>query len=34
MKESHERSLPLVHLAPKHKLTEEFRSLFDELYGV
>lgn len=31
MKESHEKSLPLVHLSPKHKLTEEYIALFREL---
>lgn len=31
MKESHERALPLIHLAPKHKLTEEYVALFAEL---
>lgn len=33
MKESHEKSLPLVHLSPKHKLTEEYTALFRELYS-
>ncbi|MEH6625001.1 MAG: ParA family protein [Motiliproteus sp.] len=32
MKESHSQSLPLVHMAPKHKLTQEFMALFDELH--
>ncbi|MCW8884185.1 MAG: ParA family protein [Motiliproteus sp.] len=32
MKESHNESLPLIHLAPKHKLTQEFVALFDELH--
>jgi chromosome partitioning protein len=31
MRESHEQCLPLVHLAPRHKLTEEFVALFEEL---
>jgi chromosome partitioning protein len=31
MKESHEKSVPLVHLSPKHKLTEEYVALFREL---
>ena len=31
MKESHNESLPLIHYAPKHKLTLEFQALFDEL---
>ncbi len=34
MRESHEKSLPLVHLAPRHKLTEEFTSLYDELQAL
>tara|TARA_R110001583_G_scaffold2170_11_gene15874 strand:+ start:169 stop:933 length:765 start_codon:yes stop_codon:yes gene_type:complete len=33
MKESHNESLPLVHYAPKHKLTLEFQALFAELSG-
>ncbi|PTQ88363.1 chromosome partitioning protein [Agitococcus lubricus] len=31
MKESHQKSLPLVYLAPQHKLTEQFIALFAEL---
>lgn len=31
IKESHEQSLPLIHLAPTHKLTLEYQALFDEL---
>ena len=31
MRESHQKSLPLVHLNPKHKLTEEVLALFGEL---
>jgi chromosome partitioning protein len=31
MRESHEQSTPLVHLAPRHKLTEQFLALYDEL---
>lgn len=31
MRESHEKSMPLIHLSPKHKLTEEYVALFDEL---
>lgn len=31
MKESHEKALPLIHLAPRHKLTEEYVALFNEL---
>ncbi len=33
MKESHNESLPLIHYAPKHKLTLEFLALYDELNG-
>lgn len=31
MRESHNESLPLIHYAPKHKLTQEFLALYDEL---
>ncbi len=31
MRESHEQCMPLVHLAPRHKLTQEFLALYDEL---
>ena len=31
MRESHERATPLIHLAPRHKLTGQFLALFDEL---
>jgi chromosome partitioning protein len=31
VKESHERALPLVHLDPRHKLTQEFIALHDTL---
>jgi chromosome partitioning protein len=31
MRESHQQCVPLIHLAPRHKLTLEFVSLFDEL---
>ncbi len=31
MRESHEQSIPLIHLAPRHKLTREFVELFNEL---
>lgn len=34
MRESHEKAMPLVFLSPKHKLTEEFQSLYDELKAV
>ena len=33
MRESHEKAVPLVNLVPKHKLTEEYRALFQELNG-
>lgn len=33
MRESHEQCLPLIHLAPRHKLTAEFVALYDELHG-
>ncbi len=32
MRESHNESIPLIHMAPKHKLTQEFLALFDELH--
>lgn len=32
MRESHDKGLPLIHMAPKHKLTEEFVALFDLLH--
>ena len=31
MRESHDAHLPLVHLAPQHKLTQQFVTLFDAL---
>jgi chromosome partitioning protein len=31
MRESHDQCVPLIHLAPRHKLTEEFVALYDEL---
>ena len=33
MRESHDRAQPLINMAPRHKLTEEFVALFDELDG-
>ena len=33
MRESHEASEPLVHFAPKHKLTGQFEALYDEITG-
>ncbi len=32
MRESHDRSLPLIYMSPKHRLTEQFRALFDALH--
>ncbi len=31
MKESHQKAMPLIHLSPKHKLTEEYVALYEEL---
>lgn len=31
IRESHQRSLPMVHLDPRHKLTLEYRALYDRL---
>jgi len=31
VKESHERSIPLVYLAPQHKVTRQMQTLFEEL---
>ena len=31
MRESHEVSVPIIHLAPRHKLTREFFGLLDAL---
>ncbi|MFT7126717.1 MAG: chromosome partitioning protein [Pseudoalteromonas tetraodonis] len=31
VKESHDKSVPLIHHSPKHKLTEAFVALYDEL---
>jgi chromosome partitioning protein len=33
MKESHNEARPLIHMAPNHKLTQEFVRLFEELEG-
>ncbi len=33
VKESHELCRPLIHLAPRHKLTREFSTLFDTIEG-
>ncbi len=34
MKESHTEQKPLVYYAPSHKLTEQFRELFDLIEDV
>jgi chromosome partitioning protein len=31
MRESHEQAIPLVHMAPRHKLTRQYLDLFEEL---
>lgn len=31
MKESHQKNLPLAHLAPEHKLTQAYEALFSEI---
>ena len=31
IKESHEQARPMIHLDPRHKLTQEFVALFDAL---
>ena len=31
IRESHERSCPMIHFDPRHKLSEEFRRLYDRL---
>ena len=33
IRESHQRRLPMVHLDKKHKLTQQYLSLFEELGG-
>lgn len=32
MRESHDQSKPLIHHSPRHRLTEQFRELFEELH--
>ena len=34
IRESHQHSLPMIHLDPRHKLSQEFVALFDELEAV
>lgn len=31
IRESHRKATPLVNLAPRHKVTQEFKALFKEL---
>jgi chromosome partitioning protein len=31
IRESHQRAMPIVHLAPRHKLAQEFANLYQEL---
>lgn len=31
VKESHDASVPLVHFEPKHKITQQYQALYDEL---
>ena len=31
IKESHDSSVPMIHMLPRHKLTEEFIALYNEL---
>ncbi|WP_417579529.1 ParA family protein [Nitrincola sp.] len=33
MKESHNAASPLIHMAPTHKLTQEFLALYEEIHG-
>jgi chromosome partitioning protein len=33
IRESHQKATPLVNLAPSHKVTKEFKALFEELNG-
>jgi chromosome partitioning protein len=34
IRESHDHSQPMIHLFPKHKLTAQFESLWNELNGI
>jgi chromosome partitioning protein len=34
IKESHQQAMPMIHLGPRHKLTDEFNRLFDALTPV
>ncbi|MGB8425219.1 MAG: ParA family protein [Desulfobacterales bacterium] len=31
IRESHQKSIPIVNLAPQHKVSQQFRALFDEI---
>lgn len=31
IKESHQQAKPMIHLDPRHKLSEEFNALYNEL---
>jgi chromosome partitioning protein len=31
MKQSHHQSLPLIYLDPKHKLTQQYAALYQEI---
>lgn len=33
IRESHDKATPMVHMAPKHKLTMEYQALYDKLDG-
>jgi len=33
MKESHQARKPLIHMAPKHALTQQFEDLYRVLHG-
>jgi chromosome partitioning protein len=33
IKESHERALPMIHMEPRHKLTQEYLALHAALVG-
>lgn len=33
VRESHSQNSPLIHMAPNHKLTDEFQALYHEIHG-
>ncbi len=33
IRESHQKAVPLVNLAPQHKVSQQFRTLYDEING-